>query len=87
MCPRAPTTGRRFNTARQPTNNNRSILVLPAPLLSVLVLSGLFACAQETRESAEGLVDTVSGATPLAGDMPSEQIIVESGDQRLVLEG
>ena len=68
-------------------NNNRSVLFPPALLLSILlVLSGLFACAQETPESAEGLVDSVSGATPVAGDTQSEQIIVESGDQRLVLE-
>jgi glucose/arabinose dehydrogenase len=67
-------------------NNNRSVLFPPALLLSILALSGLFACAQETPESAEGSVDSVSGATPVAGDTQSEQIIVEAGDQRLVLE-
>ncbi len=67
-------------------NNYRSVLFPPALLLSILALSGLYACAQETPESAEGSVDSVSGATPVAGDTQSEQIIVESGDQRLVLE-
>jgi glucose/arabinose dehydrogenase len=60
---------------------------------TLLLLSGLFACTQESpdspessQKSSEGPVDTVSGASPVAGVDEPVEIVVEAGDQQLVLE-